>query len=118
MDLKAPLEYGKSPKITDEQVQRLENGTDSVNSMQSKTKRCNAKYENNPRRRFPKNSEHEQSPASKSNPRAAVQSAARAKPGARFNNSEMPKSSAIMVLVWFGRSAFLLTSLNSEGFLK
>ena len=63
MDLKAPLEYGKSPKITDEQVQRLENGTDSVNSMQSKTKRCNAKYENNPRRRFPKNSEHEQSPA-------------------------------------------------------
>ena len=59
MDLKALLEFGKSLEITDEQVQRLENGTNSVNSMQNKTKQRDAKYENNPRRRFPKHDEHE-----------------------------------------------------------
>ena len=38
---RALLEFGKSFEMTDEQVQRLKNGTNSVNSLQNKTKQNN-----------------------------------------------------------------------------
>ena len=57
MDLKAALEHGKSLEITEEQVRRLQNSVNSVNSIQDSPKKLPNKYGKNRWERFSKNPE-------------------------------------------------------------
>lgn len=62
MDLKALLKFGQSLEITDKQVKRLENSTNSVNSVKNNRQHVQYpnKYGNNRRGRFSQNTEKQQ----------------------------------------------------------